>query len=748
MLLRNKILLVYLLVLAMGLAISLSTLLSGQRVSSLTTELLDHDLPLLQHMQGLYFGMVEHERLLYEYYATTDADTIMPKVEAVDAAIDDHLQALATGLHDQAAYQRLQSANQDLRLLTERLDVVLSSNRVDWDLARELLVQISDSRRRVLPDLERLVAEFRAEADMAGSEARYQTQLSTALVVSFSALVLVIAAFVGYYVNRYLSDSAARRRLAMMAERHPSPVMRFDWYGELQYSNPASYQLMKQLDNHSMRPESLLPDDFHQRLLDAQVEGGSLVEWQQPFHQHWLQYSLSLLPDLASCHLYITDITEEVSARNELRYQAYHDELTGLRNRRYFFEQLQQHADASDEKPLALMLLQLDRYDSLTSSLGQGVADALLQNVATRLKDFLRHYSEHDLQHTLYRMEAAKFVVLLDSLPEPEFADHLSKALVESIQQPVCIDSNEFFLTVSVGLSFFPEHGLRPETLFANADAALGRARSDGGDGVVHYCDSIHAREQTWVAIERGLREAIEKQQLFLMYQPKISAHQHRITGVEALIRWRREDGSLVSPAEFIPVAERSGLIVTIGEWVLHEAFRQYETWSQQQPLSIAINLSARQFRHPGLLPMLSECLHYYAINPNDIELEITESLLMQDMEKAIALMHELKALGFRLAIDDFGTGYSSLSYLKRFPIDRLKIDRAFVKDIQNNEQDRTLVKAIIDLAHNLDLGVVTEGVETADQLALVEQFGGDDIQGFFFSKPLTQEEIQRQYFN
>lgn len=744
--LRQKIMLVYALVLSLGLAISVSTLISGQRVAAVTSTLVDQDLPLLEHMRGLYFAMVEHERLLYEYYATIDQAGIMPKVADVDAELGLHLQALSQGLESRMALEQLQQSYQQLQQLTLQLDDVMSAERVDWDQARLLLENISNARRQVLPDLERLVSEFSTEAHMAGAETRYQTQLSTTLVVIFSLLVLIIAAFVGYYVNRYLSDSAERRRLAMMAERHPNPVLRFGWHGELQYSNPATAKLMQQLGNQSRRADSLLPADFQQRLLEAQVEGQALVEWQQPWQEsHWLQYSLSLLPDLSSCHLYITDITDEIQAQRELRHQAYHDALTSLRNRRCLFEQLDA-VTLEDANPVALLLLQIDRYDAVTSSVGQGVADELIVTVAQRLGSFLQHYRDDGMQHALYRLEAAKFVILLDQLPEPSFADHLARDLVQAMQEPVKLKHSEFFLTVSIGISFFPEQSQGPDTLLANADAALSRARNNDGDGFVRYSDAIHEREQAWVEIEHDLREAIEKQQLFLMYQPKISAHDHQMHGVEALIRWQRQHGSLMSPAEFIPVAERSGLIVTLGEWVLEEAFRQYEQWAKQQPLSIAINLSARQFRHPGLLPMLKRCLQHYAIEPNHIELEITESLLMQDVDKAITLMHDIKALGFRLAIDDFGTGYSSLSYLKRFPIDCLKIDRAFVKDLDKNEQDRTLLKAMVDLAHNLGMNVVTEGVETAEQLALVEQLGTDNIQGFYFSKPLTVDELQQRY--
>jgi len=232
-----------------------------------------------------------------------------------------------------------------------------------------------------------------------------------------------------------------------------------------------------------------------------------------------------------------------------------------------------------------------------------------------------------------------------------------------------------------------------------------------------------------------------------LHYQPKISANAHQISGVEALIRWRRADGSMVSPGEFIPVAEQTGLIVMIGEWVIHEACRQFERWNDEKPLNIAINLSARQFRHPDFIPMVSECLHHYAIDPAMIELEITESLLMNDIQKSIETMHELKALGFKLSIDDFGTGYSSLSYLKDFPIDKLKIDRAFVMNIENNPEDRTLAKTIVDLAHNLNLTVVAEGVENEQQLKIIEELGVEEIQGFYFSKPISAGDIEQNYF-
>ena len=748
---RIKILLVYLVLLALALALSGSIVLSGRAISHDTTDLAETKLPRLQGINDLYLALIEHERLLYEYYATTNADQFNALIDSNQQRIRRDLALIDEAFPDWQPVQALREKEQQVRDYTRQLDEVFRAERVDWDRARALLQMVSDAGRTMFPLLDQLVEAIKQDAVSTAQATRNTTERSSSLVVAFALLVLVSAGFVGFYVNSYIRDSINRRRLAMFAERSPNPIMSFSWRGRLGYTNPACERLMQRLGNHSRRAESLLPEDFPKVLLALQKSSNDYSQWVARISSETtLQYSLSLLRDLDTCHLYIEDISEQVEANRTLEYQAYHDVLTELPNRRCFNEAVAALVtDIRADKPFSVLLISVDRFDQVVASVGYQLADQVLQAIAHNLERILNNVSSQKVSEGLFRLDSSKFAVLLDDIPEPGFAERIAAEVLEDIKAPFCVDNNEFHISVSIGISHYPEQGSRGSDIIANADAALGRVTREGGDDVLCYNQQLHASEQAWVEVERGLRNAIEAEELVLFYQPKIDAKQGTIAGVEALIRWRRSDGSMVSPAEFIPVAEQSGLIVMIGEWVVQQACRQFEHWQNEVasvPLSIAVNLSARQFRHPDFLRMMEECLHHYAIDPALIELEITESLLMNDIENSIKTMHQLKAMGFKLSIDDFGTGYSSLSYLKDFPIDKLKIDRAFVMNIETNPEDRTLVKTIVDLAHNLNLTVVAEGVEDAQQLAILQQLGVEEIQGFYFSKPLPAEDISQRY--
>jgi len=755
---RVKILLAYLFILSLGLAISVTIFITGRQVTDVTTTLIEEKLPRLQVINELYLAIIERERLLYEYYATTDSENILPKLIEIDQRFSAYFRQIEITFPHSDDIENIRYGDGLVRSLTKRLDDNFQQDQVDWDSARSQLAELSNTGRRILPSLESLVAQINQEAFQSGEDTRQSTELSTRLVISFSIFVIIIAAFVGYYVNRYITETISRRRLAMFAERSPNPIISFSWDGQLTYSNPACLQLMSRQGDHSQRVESLLPETFQDSLLTLQKSKNNYSQWvSQITDDCILQFSLSLLRDLDTCHLYIEDITERTQAQSQLKYEAYHDILTELPNRRYFNEFLNELvANNNQHKPFALMLIHIDRFDLVTSSEGFKTGDSLMRAVAKQLQVFCQSYCSLDLGSRLYRLDSNKFSLLLDHLPEHDFAENLAKELRLNLGHSICVEGKEFHLTLSIGISHYPAQGIEGEALLANADAALTRIKTDGGDGILCYSEDIHAKEQAWIAIERDLRNAIEKQQLQLFYQPKIQACQHNISGVEALIRWRKDDGKMISPFEFIPVAEQTGLIITIGDWVIDQAFNQLKYWQQHfirknieidNNFSIAINLSAKQFQHPDFISNIEQRLLSTEIDPKFIELEITESLLIGDIDNSIRIMHRLKDIGFKLSIDDFGTGYSSLSYLKQFPIDKLKIDRAFVMDIESNKDDKVLAKTIVDLAHNLNLTIVAEGVENQQQLEIIETLGAEEIQGFYFSKPKPATEIEDEYF-
>lgn len=439
------------------------------------------------------------------------------------------------------------------------------------------------------------------------------------------------------------------------------------------------------------------------------------------------------------------DITERKSYEAQLEYQATHDALTRLPNRTLFYDRLNQalaHAHRSGQQ-VAILFVDLDRFKMINDSLGHAIGDVLLQTVAARLKACMR---EGD---TMARLGGDEFVIVLleDQLgkwPQELVSSTLAYRILEVLEQPFSLKGRELFISCSIGISLFPGDGEDPQTLLQNADAAMYRAKQQGRNGVQFYTQNMNARALERLELEKDLRYALKRQELELYYQPQVDLEHGQIIGMEVLLRWHHPQRGWVSPAQFIPLAEETGLIVPIGEWVLRTACAQARAWQDQglPAVCIGVNLSARQFLQVDLIDLVARVLQETGLAPTCLELEITEGLLMQDVERAIDTLGVLRSMGVRLSIDDFGTGYSSLNYLKRFPIDRLKIDKSFVNDIIIDADNAAIVLAVIAMAHSLRLKVIAEGVETETQLAFLRSKNCDEIQGYYFSRPLPATEM------
>jgi diguanylate cyclase (GGDEF)-like protein len=425
----------------------------------------------------------------------------------------------------------------------------------------------------------------------------------------------------------------------------------------------------------------------------------------------------------------------------EIEHLAYHDALTGLPNRPLFVDRLivalaQAHRGT---QKLAVFFLDLDRFKDINDSLGHSVGDTLLKAVAERVRRCVR---EGD---TVARFGGDEFTLLVPRIDSVEEAAKIAQKIIETLKIPFFIHDRELFVTTSIGISVFPSDGHDPETLVRNADAAMYRAKDQGRDNYQLYAPAMNERALERLALENMLRKALANHELVLFYQPLVDLTTRRIVGAEALLRWQHPELGLLSPAHFISVAELSGLIIPIGEWVLRTACRQLKTWQRKfdPELSMSINLSARQFQQPDLVGQIRGAIEETGVNPGSVELEITESNAMQNAENTIYTLRELKTLGVRIAMDDFGTGYSSLNYLKRFPIDTLKLDQSFVRDIRTDSSDAAIISAVISMAHSLHLAVVAEGVETEEQLAFLALQRCDIIQGFLFSEPLAADDLE-----
>ncbi|MBF0283227.1 MAG: EAL domain-containing protein [Magnetococcales bacterium] len=441
-------------------------------------------------------------------------------------------------------------------------------------------------------------------------------------------------------------------------------------------------------------------------------------------------------------HSYVgifSDITALKKTEDQLHYLAHHDPLTGLPNRVLLQQRLSEALLGARERnhSVAVMFLDLDRLKPINDTHGHPVGDRLLKEVAHRLAQRVR---PEDL---LARVGGDEFVIVSRHVAEPAEAGRLAQSLIEALTEPFQVKDQEFFLAANIGITLFPDDDGDPDALLGDADVAMYRAKQDGANTYRFFDREMIELSVKKLSLEQALRRALERNEFMVFYQPQVEVETGRMIGVEALIRWKNPELGLISPAQFIPLAEETGLIIPIGEWVLRTACQQCVTWLEMgfAPVRMAVNLSARQFER--ILPQtVANAIHDTGIEPHMLELEVTESLLMTDMEPAIDILNQLRAQGIHLAIDDFGTGYSSLSYLKRFPIHCLKIDRAFVRDITTDPDAAAIIRTIIAMAKSLGLSLVAEGVASVEQLEFLRLLECDTVQGFLFSPPLPPEEI------
>ena len=435
------------------------------------------------------------------------------------------------------------------------------------------------------------------------------------------------------------------------------------------------------------------------------------------------------------------DISQKKYDEERIERLAYYDPLTDLPNRVLLRDRLTRVlANAQrNQRSAAILMLDLDRFKNINDSLGHNIGDSVLQAVAERLRACVRD------SDTVARLGGDEYIVVMADMDDAQDVAAFAKKILEAFIPPVMVGEKELGVTLSIGISVFPVDGEDEQTLMKNADSAIYSAKQAGRNTFQFYTPDMNASTLETLMIENALRRALERQEFRLFFQPQVDLRDGKIIGAEALIRWIHPDHGLLAPCSFISIAEDSGLILPIGEWVLLEACRNLKSWHDDgfDSLTVAVNLSAVQFRQENLDDRIEAIGRETGVDLQYVELELTESMIMQNAEVTINSMHAMKTLNVQLSIDDFGTGYSSLSYLKRFPIDKLKIDRSFVADITENPADLAICNVIIDLSHNLNLKVIAEGVETDGQLQLLRTNGCDEMQGFYFSKPIPAEEFR-----
>lgn len=547
----------------------------------------------------------------------------------------------------------------------------------------------------------------------------------------------------------------AEERFQGAVEASPTGMLMVDSYGRIVLANKRVASLFGYGEGELLgQPlEKIIPASAragHARLMSQYMVAPSerrMGDGREVFAQHKnghdFRVEIGLTPIEGQDGRYVLasveDITIRLQAEKRINELIYFDPLTNLPNRNLLNDRIT-HAvatAASDKHPLAVLFLDLDHFKHVNDTLGHRIGDQLLQAMAQRLAESVRECD------TVARVGGDEFVIVLPDC-NVEAAARAAKKLQHVLAQPYRVEDQTLIATSSIGIAMYPEDGLDFETLYQRGDTAMYRAKQDGRNDYRFFTQEMQTRSERTLLLENALHQGLQRDEFFLHYQPQLSIDGARVLGVEALLRWKHPTLGLVSPAEFIPLAEASGLIVSIGSWVLRTAAQQMSSWFDEElpPMVVAVNLSAVQFRHPNLPALISEVLQETGLAPEYLELELTESAAMDNPLKAIAVMEDLHMRGVRMSIDDFGTGYSSLSYLKRFDVYKIKIDQSFVRDLAIDEDDRAIVSAIVQMARSLGFRTIAEGVETEAQREFLRAQGCDEVQGYLCSRPLPASDV------
>ncbi len=459
---------------------------------------------------------------------------------------------------------------------------------------------------------------------------------------------------------------------------------------------------------------------------------------------------LVLFPVATYFTAFILRYTErQMQVENELRlaservnYQAYYDDLTELPNRNLFIDRLQQAINQShrSNKQVAILFIDLDRFKGINESLGHELGDVMLQEISSRLNDSVRG------SDSIARFGGDEFAVMINDINDINIIEKIVVNIIKKISEVFNISGHQLYVTASIGISLYPLDGDTPNVLLRNADSAMYKAKEDGRNTYQYYTKEMTSNAFEHILMESNFRQALKQHEFVVYYQPQIDSNDNRIFGMEALVRWQNPGLGMIAPNKFIPLAEETGLIVPLGEEIFDIATKQMALWMKNSSTNyrVAINLSVKQLQKKDIVSQLTDILKKNQCRPEWIELEVTEGYVMKNPEEAISVLQHFSDMGMEISIDDFGTGYSSLSYLKRLPINKLKIDRSFIRDLPDDEDDGAIVQAIISLSESLKLKVIAEGVETVQQKDILQQYGCKEIQGFLYSKPLTGEEMTR----
>jgi len=727
------------LALVLGLSLSALVYSSSQKVKENAIELVEQRIPILTSVNQLIADLSEQERNIYEYYRSQDNETFERAHKKIQRTFIEHSKIL----HQQKSLSiedKIIVAKQgEISLLAEKFHHLMetgdTSENIVWDDLRALLAEISTARRDLLPTLLKVEKMTKQAVEQAHYATLTQMDFTHNIVTFYGVAIVMLAGLIAWYIRQYILTNAKNTRLALFTHRNPNPILSVNNLGELVFSNPACDSLLLSQGLNEKDIDKLLPSHFmdvRKRLTECDSSAMSL---EQTLGDRILHMSIHWLKELDAYDIHLLDVTEQKVAEQKVKHLAFYQPLTNLPNQYKLNEDIDLHLASKHD--FSLGIIAVTDFNQLVSSVGVEATSLLVttlaKNIISQLASGVNLYQLNDSQFALISQHQVSEVTLED----------LTFDILQVAQRAIVTSYGEFFVELDFGFSLSPEHSVDRGGLLKHAHAALAEA---GRNEHQHFSlfDMSYAKKIEYRAsLIDKLRQVIDNNELFLVFQPQLHLASNRITGIETLVRWKHE-GKIISPVDFIPLAEQSGLIVPIGEWILKQAcfLAKQLVDLGHHDIVVAVNVSPRQFSHPSFSASVHQALNQSGLSPRNLELEITEGVFMHNEATTLEVLHELKSSGISLSIDDFGTGYSSLSYLKRLPIDKLKIDQSFIRDCHNNDEDRVIIKTIVELGKSLDLSLIAEGVEEAVHVEFLKSLQCDEIQGYWYSRPIEAEAL------
>lgn len=715
-----------LVLLSLVVMLSLQSWNTIHQLHSANQQLSQQLLPLFESVQALGERVNSQEMLFHRYYLNAEQDNFIPEVRRLANESRQHLGRIAEQTGQMASVVSINEAIQQIEAISEAFHQAMLPP-TDWDEARAVLADFLPVSREMKAQSKLLLAQINMLLKQHAQKSTAETQRSIFLSGGMSFLLFAIAIALHYSNRKLVIVEKAQRRLASLPLYNPHAVMVLDQTGRITFANPGA-KAWASVQPGPPRLAALLPDDITELMAEARASRKGVVAEHQ-LAARALSSEIYWLEELSEYHIYITDITERKQAEAQLSFMAYHHELTGLPNRK----QLQEKLARSD--PEYLLVVEIDNYQQIITSSGHATAEALIETFA----DALRR-SDKLFTHALFHLESHMFALLFDRVDDLE---RVITTLNQLTEAPLVVSGRHFYITLSMGGvtvskddSFFD--------LMRKADSALRLVAKESGTAFRTYDSALDSQNLRRTALINDLRHAISRDELHLHLQPVFRSADRTLYGAEALLRWHRRNDEWVSPSEFIPVAESSGFIIPLSEWVIEQVFLVAQKWRQmgKTNINLAINISAQHWEHAQLADYLEQRLAETGMEATCFTLEITEQAALESLNKSIATMKKLRKLGFKIAIDDFGTGYSSLNYLHLLPIDKLKIDQSFVHQLEQGQKNMAIVETVVQLAHQLNMQVVAEGVENESQSATLSDWQCDYLQGYLFARPMPAAEF------